>query len=285
LPMIVVMYYFKHNRATDDSKPIPLGVIVFIPVFIKCIFNGYEYITTTLVMMMVPFVYYAILYKYSFRKFIGVSLKAVLSSCLAIFLSLIILCVQIRSVKGSFMAGVNHVVYSLQKRTHANPHDLHTTKDNLTKLLPSLESSITTVVFKYLQGSFIDFNKTYLSETRLSRFLFRIRYLKLIYLFMLMSVILYFLRKRLVYEREKQCSLALIFATWFSILAPLSWFVVFKAHSYIHTHINEIVWQMPFTLFGFAVFGLTVKILCSEMLRRGTMSPNPFNDHEGDIPR
>ena len=52
--------------------------------------------------------------------------------------------------------------------------------------------------------------------------------------------------------------IALICATWFSILAPLSWFVIFKAHSYIHTHMSFLLWQMPFTLFGFAVFGATV---------------------------
>jgi hypothetical protein len=80
-----------------------------------------------------------------------------------------------------------------------------------------------------------------------------------------MSIFLFFLRKRLGSEREKQCSIALIIATWFSILAPLSWFVIFKAHSYIHTHMNYIVWQMPFTLLGFAVCGLVVKIFCSDL--------------------
>jgi hypothetical protein len=49
---------------------------------------------------------------------------------------------------------------------------------------------------------------------------------------------------------------ALLAATWFSLLAPLSWFVLFKAHSYIHTQINFILWQMPFTIFGFAFCGL-----------------------------
>ena len=58
-------------------------------------------------------------------------------------------------------------------------------------------------------------------------------------------------------ERQQQ-DIALILTTWFSILAPLSWFVIFKAHSYIHTHMSFLLWQMPFTLFGFAVFGAVV---------------------------
>lgn len=51
---------------------------------------------------------------------------------------------------------------------------------------------------------------------------------------------------------------ALILTTWFSIFAPLSWFVIFKAHSYIHTHMSFLLWQMPFTLFGFAVIGAAI---------------------------
>jgi ABC-type multidrug transport system permease subunit len=76
-----------------------------------------------------------------------------------------------------------------------------------------------------------------------------------------MSGMLYFLRNRCVAEEEKQKRVALIFATWFSILAPLSWFIIFKSHSYLHVHMNFIVWQMPFVFFGFAVCGLVVKSL------------------------
>ncbi len=40
-----------------------------------------------------------------------------------------------------------------------------------------------------------------------------------------------------------------------SVLAPLSWFVIFKAHSYLHAHLNFIVWQLPFAILGFAMCG------------------------------
>jgi hypothetical protein len=62
--------------------------------------------------------------------------------------------------------------------------------------------------------------------------------------------------KRTAIRRLPRTSLALIGAAWFAILPPLSWFVLFKAHSAIHGHLNFIVWQMPFTFFGFAVIGL-----------------------------
>jgi hypothetical protein len=53
-------------------------------------------------------------------------------------------------------------------------------------------------------------------------------------------------------------TLALMSATWYSILAPLSWYVLFKPHSFIHTHVNTMAWQMPFTLLGFALCGLVI---------------------------
>ena len=70
---------------------------------------------------------------------------------------------------------------------------------------------------------------------------------------------------RKIYQNHRKLS-ALSIATWFSILAPLSWFVIFKGHSYIHTHMNYITWHMPFTLLGFALFGLVGFYLVSEIL-------------------
>jgi len=254
LPMVAVMHYLRDNRAHTKSLSIKFGRLVFITVFIKCLFNGYEYITTTLIMMIVPLVYYSILYKLSFYKFRRNLFAAALSTCLAILLSLFILCFQISSVTGSLLNGVDHIVSALNVRTYADPSRFHL------NYKPSLESNTATVIVKYLTGTFFDLNNIVpTSKLFVSSFIFKIRYLYLISLFLLMSVFLFFRRNRCVSEKEKQSNLALIFAAWVSILAPLSWFIIFKSHSYIHVHINYIVWQMPFTLFGFAVCGVVVK--------------------------
>ena len=62
------------------------------------------------------------------------------------------------------------------------------------------------------------------------------------------------------YRRQK----ALTATLWVSLLAPLSWFVIFKGHSAIHTHMNPIVWYMPFLLFGFILTGST----CWRLIRQ-----------------
>ena len=176
-------------------------------------------------------------------------LQSGLGSGIAIFVSLIMLCVQIGAVKGGFMDGVAHVVYSFGKRTYGDAGDFPEV------YAASLDAGTIGVVITYMNGIFFDFNN-YLSVTNsfVSDFLLKIRYIYLIVLFIAMSALL-FLRSN---SGRRQQDMALIWTTWFSILAPLSWYVIFKAHSYIHIHMSFLLWQMPFTFFGFAVFGAAV---------------------------
>jgi len=53
----------------------------------------------------------------------------------------------------------------------------------------------------------------------------------------------------------------LVVTTAFSALAPLSWFVLAKGHSYIHRHMNYVLWHMPFTLIGFVMCGFFVSLM------------------------
>ena len=253
LPMIAVMYFLKRYRETLDQKLIRFGIVIFIAVSIKCFINGYEYITTTLVMMMVPLVYYVILDKWNGRQCIKWTLAAGLGSGVAIFLSLLLLCFQIGAAKDGFMDGVAHVIWSFGKRTYANAEDYPPV------YAASLNAGTLSVVITYMNGVFFDLNN-YLSVTNdfVSNFLLKIRYYYLIVLFIAMSALLFWRSNKVRQTERQQHFIALISATWFSILAPLSWFVIFKAHSYIHTHMSFLLWQMPFTLFGFAVLGTAV---------------------------
>jgi len=253
LPMIVVMYFLKHYRDTLDRQLIRFGIVIFIAVSIKCFINGYEYITTTLLMMMVPFVYYVILDEWSRQQCVKWTLAAGLGSGVAIFLSFIMLCFQIGAAKDGFMDGVAHIIWSFGKRTYANAEDFPPV------YAASLNAGTLSVVITYMNGIFFDLNN-YLSTSNdfVSNFLLKIRYYYLIILFIVMSVLLFLRSNKEILAERRPHYTALIWTTWFSILAPLSWFVIFKAHSYIHTHMSFLLWQMPFTFFGFAVFGAAV---------------------------
>ena len=250
LPMIVVMYFFKQHKAPASHQFIKFGILIFIAVSIKCFINGYEYITTTLIMMMTPCIYYAILNKWSRDQWVKWTFAAVLGSGVAIFLSLIMLCFQIGAVKGGFLDGIEHVIWSFGKRTYGNADDFPEVYAD------SLEAGTIRVVITYMNGVFFNLNN-YLSQanTFVTNHLFKVRYYYLIVLFMAMSILLFIRSNDKIPADRQQHDIALIWTTWFSILAPLSWFVIFKAHSHIHTHMSFLLWQMPFTFFGFAVLG------------------------------
>ena len=252
LPMIVVLYLLKHYKVPSNRQFIKFGILIFMAVFIKCFINGFEYITTTLLMMVTPCVYYAVLDRWNRHHCMKWTLVAGLGSGVAIFFSLILLCFQIGAAKEGFMDGVAHVIYSFGKRTHGEAQGFPEV------YAASLEAGTIGVVVTYVNGIFFDFNN-YLSLTNafVSDFL-QIRYVYLIVLFIVMSVLLFLRSNREVMAERQQHYIALIWTTWFSILAPLSWFVIFKAHSYIHTHMSFLLWQMPFTFFGFAVFGSAI---------------------------
>lgn len=253
LPMIAVMYYLKHHKDTQNQKYIYFGLFVFIAMSIKCFINGYEYITTTLIMMVTPCIYYAIIEKWNRQQCMKWALAAAMGSGVAIFLSMIMLCIQIGAVKDGFMDGVEHVIWSFGKRTYGDAADFPPV------YAASLEAGAFGVVITYMNGIFFDLNN-YLSQsnTFVSNYLLKIRYYYLIVLFIVISVLVYW-RSPLKMSTERQLQTkALIWTTWFSILAPLSWFVIFKAHSYIHTHMSFLLWQMPFTFFGFAIIGTAI---------------------------
>ena len=54
---------------------------------------------------------------------------------------------------------------------------------------------------------------------------------------------------------------ALVATTWFSLLSPLSWYIIFKSLAFLHTHMNYLPWHMPFTILGFGLCGYIVETL------------------------
>jgi hypothetical protein len=74
-------------------------------------------------------------------------------------------------------------------------------------------------------------------------------------------------------------SLALMTSTWYSILAPISWYVIFRPHSFIHTHVNTMGWQMPFTLLGFAFCGFVITDLFTSPERVAISAPPVPSSH------
>lgn len=253
LPMLAVLYYLKRQKGDTDRQYLKFGLLVFIAISIKCFINGYEYMTTTLIMMVVPCVYYAVLEKWGKQRILKLTLATCIGSGVAILISLFILCFQIGAIRTGFVDGFTHVIYSLGKRTYGSAEDFHPI------YAASLDAGTIEVVLKYLNGKYqngvyFDLNNYIPTEIPfVSKWIFRVRYSYLIVFFIGVTVLLLLQNKQTLRSEHRQRYFALICTTWFSILAPMSWFVIFKAHSFIHTHMSFLLWQMPFTLFGFAM--------------------------------
>lgn len=237
-------------------------IITFIAVFIKCLYNGYEYITTTILMMLTPYIYYSIIEEWKLKLFVKKILIIATTAIVSVLSSSIILVYQISNATGSFKKGLHHIfIYSVGKRTYGDANNYPQVYAD------SLNADTLGVIDKYLKGIIFDFNNIF--NTSLS--FLRINYLTVIVIFLVFSCLVYlskhcpekiFFRK--ISKNRRKLS-ALSIASWFSFLAPLSWFVIFKGHSYIHTHMNYITWHMPFTLLGFALIGLVGSYLISEI--------------------
>lgn len=269
IPILVSFGVLNHEDRVGRYSNKKAGLLLFTAVFIKCLFNGYEYITTTLIMMVTPYIYYGIRDKWGFRKLSFRIIAAGASGLAAVLASMVILVLQLSSVRGGLIYGVKHIIYSFGKRTYGNP-DLY---PEIYKV--SLQADTFSVLGSYFKGTWCNLGKVFFTDSSIwPHFELKLRYGQIILLYFIFTVI----GVGLLYSHAAQIKkhhdrlLALIGATWFSMLAPLSWFIIFKGHSYLHKHINFITWHMPFMFFGFAlagyVMGLSVLILKARIIDR-----------------
>jgi hypothetical protein len=207
-------------------------------------------------MMFVPVMYFALSRGWDARRAWTSALSVALGAAAGTLAGLGLLAVQIASVLGNWGEAAAYLAFTFGKRAAGDPAQY-------TGLIAdSLRADAWSVLWTYIaQGRAIDFGNWLGPELAGMRGAFEIQFYELFAVFGAFG--LAFLlrsasdRTSPVYHRTR----ALFHATWFSLLPPLSWLMLFKAHSYIHTNLNYVIWQMPFTLFGFAFCAMTIRYL------------------------
>ncbi len=234
---------------------------------LKCLTTGFEFITSTLVMMTVPIVYYARRDAWSIVRTLASLTAASAGAALAVLVTLVVLSGQVATFDGDPTAGVEHIATVLARRSPGDPADF----PNL-EIKNPLRAQPLDVLKTYLSGNAINtqsvVNALKLPVRRLS-----IAYTGLIYLFAACSLLLLGItriRQSAGRATDLQAGRAygLLLATWWSALAPLSWFLIFTGHAAIHTHVDFIVWHLPFTLWGFALVGVCINSIREEASHR-----------------
>jgi hypothetical protein len=135
---------------------------------------------------------------------------------------------------------------TLNRRAIGNP-------ENYPDYADGMRASILFVIWRYLNIPAI--------SVHIFHHLWQITFLHLNILFAIASAIFLFKNRTTMEVTTLKNGQALIATTWYSIIAPLSWLIIFKPTSYTHDAIFPIVWQMPFTLLGFAVCGYVLQNL------------------------
>lgn len=237
-PFVYLLFYFQNKNALLNVKAF---FTVFALFFIKCIFSGYEFITTTVLMLLFPVVYYAIVNKWTIKKLVYGLTQVCIAIFSSIILSVLILIYKLEHLNINPINGVEYILDTFLRRSH----DVSSKYSGIMR--DSMNSSVFDVVKIYLNEG--------LYNLKTSFFDLSISVLEIIIFFVLI--------KNCVLKMKNPKLTALTITFWVSILAPFSWLFVFKSHAFIHIQINKIIWYMPFLLFGFAIVGYLMSLILS----------------------
>ena len=242
--MMILLINSKFFSKTKH-KLLYLSICVFLAIFIKCLFY-FEFVTTVMISMMIPVIYYLLSIDneaFSIKKkllyFTIISLSAIFSFLLVNGIKFLML----TELYGSASEAFNTFFGNLQNRVFGN------TDTDKTELIESANASIIYVLARMLVKPLIDLKPV-----------FSITELGLVILTFLSSVILIFLHKKEVSLVTKNHRLLLL-CTWISFLAPISWFILAKPHTYVHPTHCSITWFIIFDFMALALIALTISIV------------------------
>lgn len=244
LPFVASGYLLAEAARKNEYNSRRIHTVLFIAVLMKAVFSGFDLTTTVLIMATVPFVFHAIRHNWDRRTFVVRFVKAGSALMLGTVTGLIILSIQHIANEGSFRNAYEYILNRFTSHLGGDYQYFSTE-------LPVRKIGVFEVLPKYLLMPAI--------ELDVRNATIQILYWHLSVVFALVTIVFILkYRTRSEWQEVPRKALALLVATWYSLLAPLSWYVLFRPHSYIHTHVNTMGWQMPFTLLGFAWCGYVI---------------------------
>jgi len=249
IPFLLILYTLrKEDRSNGKLSYRLLFLLSFLGMFIKIFLNGFEFITTTVVMVAIPLFYYAVKNRWGLTKLFYRLVAIGGGVALSIIISFVLLSLQFVLAGDNFIDGLLHIYNSFIARTHGTGAYTNWLVEESANA-PIYEVAI----YYFLHPPIFDFSAMGLN------LVIKIKY----FLGLVLGIsILWFIldRKLKCTERLRKIN-ALNVTLWISLLAPLSWFVIFKGHSYVHKQHDPIVWFMPFMFYAIGMLGITIQEL------------------------
>lgn len=233
--LLILDYIIDLNKQLKYTR-----YLTFVLIFIKCGF-GYEFITTALILSELPVIYMTIKNQWTRKRFLVLFTNIAIAGLLAFFLNIVTLFIL------AYIANLGSDIYtslfnSVQKRTGLG---------GINNLPKEHYLSLNSNVFRILI--------TYILDSKPSIFLKQ----NMLSILSLSSIII--LCKFDVIKENRKV-LALFITTCISSLSIISWLVLAKGHAYYHTHINFVLWSLPFLILLSATLGsLIQKVIGSRL--------------------
>lgn len=223
-----------------------LFVVIFIATLLKCLFGGYNYVTTTSMMALVPIVYYAIVRREELIQTVRKLIFGGLSIVAAGLVSLHILILQVSSVTGSWFRGFEHVlITSILRRTYGESDVIDTERLSYKNVDFGAMMDVYILKRKFSEIGFtpgIGFGTTY------------------IILFGVIALAFFYAGWAIWRNSPDQRRFhGLMVATILGFAASMSWHVVFRNHSWQHDHLNSVLWDQGVLIFGGMLIGLCLE--------------------------
>ncbi len=270
LPFVAGAYLLADATRKNEYNSARIHSIIFITVLMKILFSGFDLTTTVLIMATVPFVFYGIYNNWDSRTFVTRLVKIGFVLLAASLTGLVILSIQIIASEGAIANAYSYILERLGH--HAGGSSEYFNNSNV----EVREITTFEVIAKYLVMPAITMQVQ--SST------IQILYWHLIAVFALFTMIFVLRHKMTGGASYPRKALGLLVATWYSLSAPLSWYILFKPHSFIHTHVNTMAWQMPFTLLGFALCGFVIHELFDNSKKTLTsVPPSPASQTDSPL--
>ena len=235
LPMLSVFYACKRESEGRSFNLVMVSLLAMLLVLFDSLM-GYEYISTVLLSTLAPLVYFMVKDDWERKLLIQRVFVIGLFSLFGFIIAILMHIQQLEYAAGSYSGAIDIIKERILARTYTNPDDYAGTA-----YYESQQSSVFYVLYVYLvKGG-----------------TFRIKIPFLLWVLML-GYITNELRRYKIASGENRLKIirTLTITSWFALLAPLSWFVLAKSHSVIHTPMNYLIWYLPFMIFVFALFGV-----------------------------
>jgi hypothetical protein len=258
LPLPVLAFMLRKADGMGESAlTFRFTATVFTLSSIKILFSGFEFITSALLLTTVPVIYYAVLKNWEYKTFLRALVMTVTGLAASVLAGLLLLGVQIRMDVGNYRDAFMHILFSWRNRTYDQEVLTSGVPDSFSVMIEkTLE-----VIRHNLNGYAFSLSTRFPVNSGVLRDVLDGRYLFLVILFAIATVLVLTTYAHLRKYKDNRVGPALIAACWYSALAPLSWFVIFRDHAYGHRSLGYLVLEMPFTLFGFALVGYALSAL------------------------